>query len=254
MADKPKRVGTVHIGTSGWHYAHWKGPFYPPGLPNDQMLDFYTQHYATVEINNPFYHVPSAATFAAWRDSTPPAFVFAVKANRRFTHSKKLKDPQPALNQFVRRAATLRDKLGPILFQLPPRWRLNLDRLAEFLRALPPGYRYTVEFRDTSWHTAEVYELLSAHNVAFCIYELNHFRSPTLVTADFAYIRLHGPGAAYQGSYDGRCLSAWARRIAGWRAAGIDSYCYFDNDQAGYAAADAARLQQKIAKLSTTPR
>lgn len=244
MNKAKARSGKIEIGTSGWHYAHWKGPFYPADLPDKQMLAFYTAHFATVELNNPFYRIPSAKTFAAWREQTPPDFLFAIKANRRFTHLKKLKDPTPALGQFIERVDALREKLGPVLFQLPPHWRPNLPRLEAFLAALPPRHRYTIEFRDTSWHTDELYALLKCHGVAFCIYELNHVQSPLEVTADFVYIRLHGPGGPYQGQYDDATLAAWAAHIARWRDDGIDTYCYFDNDQAGYAAQDARRLRQ----------
>lgn len=249
MLQRKHGAGTVRIGTSGWHYIHWKGPFYPASMPNTQFLRFYAEHYTTVELNNPFYRTPSEKTFAAWRENTPSGFLFAVKANRRFTHIKKLKDPQPDLDQFMQRVDALGDKLGPVLFQLPPRWRLNLERLAEFLDALPKRHRYTIEFRDPTWHTAEVYALLKRHAVAFCIYELNHFLSPLEVTADFSYIRLHGPGGPYQGQYDDGSLSEWARRIAAWCDEGIDTYCYFDNDQAAYATQDARRLREKVERL-----
>lgn len=249
MTHRKQRAAMVRIGTSGWHYAHWKGPFYPATMPSSQFLAFYTERYTTVELNNPFYRIPSEKTFAAWRERTPPGFLFAVKANRRFTHVKKLKDPQPDLDLFMQAVDALGDKLGPVLFQLPPRWRLNLERLAEFLTALPKRHRYTIEFRDPSWHTAEVYALLRRYDVAFCIYELNHFLSPLEVTADFAYIRLHGPDGPYQGRYDDANLSEWARRIALWQREGIDTYCYFDNDQAAYATQDARSLREKVEAL-----
>lgn len=240
----------IRIGTSGWHYAHWKGPFYPAEMRNAEFLGFFSQRFDTVELNNPFYRTPSAETFAAWRKNTPDNFVFSVKVNRRFTHIKKLKDPQPALDDFIERADRLANKQGPLLFQLPPHWRVNMERLAEFLSSLPKRHRYTIEFREPSWHTPDVYALLKEHNVAFCIYELNHFMSPIEVTADFTYTRLHGPGGPYQGQYSDDALAGWAQRLVDWRTRGIDSYCYFDNDQAGYAAADAQRLREKVDQLS----
>ena len=245
-----KREPVIRIGTSGWHYNHWKGPFYPADMSTAQFLNFYARHFDTVELNNPFYRTPSAETFVTWRKSTPLGFTFAVKANRHFTHNKKLKDPQPALDHFVELVDKLGRKRGPVLFQLPPHWRLNLERLSDFLSSLPKKHRYTIEFRESNWHTSEVYALLKKHNVAFCIFDLNHFLSPIELTADFAYIRLHGPDGPYQGQYDEQTLAAWAQRLVDWRALGIDSHCYFDNDQAGFAAADAQRLRDKVKEFS----
>lgn len=233
----------VRIGTSGWHYKHWRGPFYPPDLPAKEMLGWYVHRFDTVELNNSFYHLPTAETFEAWRSATPSTFCFAVKGSRYITHRKKLKDPAPALARFMPPVEVLGTKLGPILFQLPPRWSCNVERLMEFLAVLPKAHRYTFEFRDPSWHDPAVYRLLTRHNAAFCIYELEGFVSPLAVTADFAYVRLHGPGGKYQGDYSPEALDAWADRIQGWRRALGAVYVYFDNDQAGYAAKNAAELK-----------
>lgn len=235
--------GSVRIGTSGWHYAHWRGPFYPKELPSRDMLAWYRDRFDTVEINNSFYRLPSADTFAAWRDATPQEFRFAVKGSRYITHRKKLKDPHAALERFLPAAEVLGRKLGPILFQLPPRWNCNVDRLGAFLDALPKRHRYTFEFRDPSWHQPAVYRLLTRHNAAFCIFELAGVASPLAVTADFAYVRLHGPGRKYEGDYSAEALEAWAFRIRGWRKALAAVYVYFDNDQGGYAAKNAAELK-----------
>src|SRR5215831_13975665 len=168
----------VHIGTSGWHYNHWKGPFYPEDLPASEMLSFYVEHFDTVEINNSFYHVPKVKTFKDWRDSTPKKFLFAVKGSRYLTHMKKLKDPKKGLKNLIPKAENLKEKLGPILFQLPPHWKCNPDRLSTFLDALPEKHQYTFELRDPSWHTQDVYDLLKEHNAAFCVYQLGGFESP----------------------------------------------------------------------------
>lgn len=136
----------------------------------------------------------------------------------------------------------LGDKLGPILFQLPPRWRVNIDRLAAYPEWLPAGHRYAFEFRDPGWSDDDVYRLLERDGAALCAWDLDHRQSPVRVTAPFAYVRLHGPGGPYQGSNDDAALAAWARHIRGWRDAGLDIHCHFDNDEAGYAPADAARL------------
>lgn len=238
----------LRIGTSGWHYKHWRGPFYPPDLSAKDMLPWYLQRFDTVEINNSFYHLPTPQTFTAWRHATPPAFRFAVKGSRYITHRKKLKDPKPALDRFMPAVEHLGPKLGPVLFQLPPRWSCNVERLTEFLSALPTTHRYTFEFRDPSWHDPAVYRLLTRHNAAFCIYELDGFVSPLAVTADFAYVRLHGPGRKYQGDYSPESLDAWAFRIRGWRRALAAVYVYFDNDQAGYAVKNATELKALLAE------
>jgi uncharacterized protein YecE (DUF72 family) len=236
--------GESRIGTSGWHYQHWRGPFYPPDLPASKMLDYYCRHFDTVEINNSFYRLPPPGCFATWRRATPAGFCFAVKASRFITHNKKLKDPENALHNLLPRAEELKEKLGPILFQLPPHWKRNIERLEGLLDILPRRHRYAFEFREPSWHCEEVYRVLRRHNAAFCIYELAGFHSPLEVTAAFAYVRLHGPGGKYQGSYSHQQLSQWAKRIAAWRRELKVVYVYFDNDQTGYAALNALELEQ----------
>jgi uncharacterized protein YecE (DUF72 family) len=238
----------IHIGTSGWHYGHWRGPFYPEDLGSHRMLAYYAERFHTVEINNSFYQLPPEPTLRKWRDTAPPGFIFAVKGSRFITHMKKLKDPERSLAPFLERMARLGEKLGPILFQLPPRWRFNGERLAAFLQALPGKYRYTLELRDQSWINARALELLAAHGAAFCIYELNGYLSPREVTADFVYIRLHGPGGPYQGQYSNQTLAAWAEAITAWSQEGREVFCYFDNDERGFAAQDAARLQDMLLK------
>jgi len=239
----------IHIGTSGWHYEHWRGPFYPDNLSADQFLNYYAGRFGTVEINNSFYQLPWESTLGKWREAVPRGFVFAVKGSRFITHLKKLKDPGRSLAPFLERVAVLGEKLGPILFQLPPRWRFNPDRLADFLAALPEAYRYTLELRDRRWINAEALDLLARRGAAFCIYELAGYLSPLEVTADFVYIRLHGPGGPYQGQYDDETLAGWARAIAAWSREGREVFCYFDNDEGGYAAQDAGRLQDLILKI-----
>ncbi len=242
--------GMVRIGTSGWHYKHWIGNFYPDKCPVSKMLAHYFVHFDTVELNNTFYMLPKVETMRCWRDATPSNFEFAVKASRFLTHNKKLKEPENALDNFLPRAEALGEKLGPILFQLPPKWHINIDRLKEFLEALPKYHRYTFEFREPSWLVPEVYNLLRKHNAAFCIYELAGFHSPIEITADWTYVRLHGPGRRYQGSYSDEVLTAWSRRIMQWSKDLKGIYVYFDNDQAGYAAANALRLKRLVQKSS----
>jgi len=240
------RDGTLLIGTSGWQYPHWKGTFYPEGMADDDLLPFYARRFGTVEVNRSFYSLPSAEAVTRWRERTPPGFVFAFKASRYLTHMKKLRDPAEPLARLLDSARALGEKLGPVLFQLPPRWRRNPGRLAALLELLPKDLRFAVELRDPSWIHGEVDRLLGAHGAAFCIYDLAGFLSPRTVTADFVYVRLHGPGEAYQGRYDGQALAGWAGWIASWARRGLDVYCYFDNDQAGHAPADALRLQKMV--------
>jgi uncharacterized protein YecE (DUF72 family) len=239
-------MARIRIGTSGWHYKHWRGPYYPEKFPTAKMLEFYMADFDSVEINNSFYRLPTVNALQTWRDLTPPRFCFAVKASRFLTHMKKLKDPEEGFRRFFPLIRILGEKLGPILFQLPPRWTCNPTRLAEFLSALPGEHRYTFELRDPSWHVAEVYALLEKYNAAFCMYELAGFQSPLQVTADFTYIRLHGPGNKYQGDYSRKSLDAWAKRIRKWDAHLAGVYVYFDNDQAGYAVKNAKELKQRL--------
>lgn len=238
--------GTIRIGTSGWRYAHWKGPFYPEDTADDDLLPFYAERLRSVEINRSFYSLPSADAVQRWVDRTPAGFVFAFKASRYLTHMKKLKDAEEPLRNVLESARGLGAKLGPILFQLPPHWHQNAGRLAALLELLPHDLRFAVELRDESWLDGEVYGLLEEHGVAFCIYELAGFLSPRKVTADFVYLRLHGPGDAYKGSYDAQSLAGWAGSISTWSRQGRDVYCYFDNDQAGYAATNAVQLQAML--------
>jgi uncharacterized protein YecE (DUF72 family) len=241
--EYPSFVRRFRIGTSGWHYEHWQGPFYPQDLPSDKWLAYYTKHLPTVEINNSFYQLPAVETLRQWRTDTPEDFVFAVKASRYITHMKKLKDPDEPVSNFMTRVCELGDKLGPILFQLPPHWNLNLDRLRSLLELLPEGHRFAFEFRDTSWFDKRVYEMLAAHDAAFCIYQLSGHLSPKQVTTDWVYVRLHGPGDAYQGKYDVQTLSGWMGAFSTWARQGKEVYCYFDNDEAGYAVQNALTLQ-----------
>jgi uncharacterized protein YecE (DUF72 family) len=233
----------IHIGTSGWYYQHWRDSFYPKELTKKDWLKYYAQHFHTVEINNSFYRLPSEETLKQWREIVPAEFIFSVKASRYITHQKKLKDPQQTLHNLLERLTVLGDKLGPILFQLPPHWNCDRERLSEFLMALPKDYHYAFEFRDRSWFNSQVYEILSTQKVAFCIYELAERVSPKEITANFTYLRLHGPEGAYQGQYSIQKLTELANTFSNWTARGKEIYCYFDNDECGYAAQDAMKLQ-----------
>ncbi len=242
------RGGHSFIGTSGWRYDHWRGTVYPEDMRPDDSLSYYAGFLRTVEVNSTFYGLPPKKSIEAWLAATPPGFVFAVKASRYLTHMKKLKDPDAGLWRFFAAIQPFGDRLGPLLFQLPPHWRCDAARLEVFLDSLPPGHRYAFEFRDPSWHGGEIAALLERRNAAFCIFDLAGEQSPRLTTADFAYVRLHGPGAAYRGRYHDRALTRWAGRITRWRAQGLDVYCYFDNDEAGHAFANAVRLAELVSE------
>jgi uncharacterized protein YecE (DUF72 family) len=231
----------IHIGTSGWHYPHWKSRFYPVGLPESKQLAYYAESFDIVELNNTFYKLPTEAAVLRWKETSPRGFHFAVKGSRFLTHMKKLKDPGAGLERFFSRIDLLGSKLGPILFQLPPRWEIDCDRLRVFLEALPSGNRYAFEFRDPSWHTESVYQLLAKFQAAYCIFDLGGFHSPLRLTADFTYIRLHGPGAKYEGTYEDSQLRSWAKRLREWDLTA--AYVFFDNDQAAFAIQDANRLR-----------
>jgi uncharacterized protein YecE (DUF72 family) len=237
---------TVHIGTSGWHYEHWIGPFYPPDIKAAEMLGFYAKQFATVEINNSFYRLPSEAAVKAWRGETPENFIFACKASRYTTHVKRLKDAPKSFEKFFPRIDPLGSKLGPILFQTPPHFVPDVARLETFLAALPKRHLYAFEFRDPRWFSPEVRDLLAKHRCAFCIFDIAGEQSPQWLTADFAYLRLHGPGEKYQGNYRDEALRQWAKLIRSFAREGADVYCYFDNDEAGYAPKDALRLRKML--------
>lgn len=240
--------GKIFIGTSGWSYKHWKGNFYPADIKDTDEFKYYQTQFSTVEINNSFYHLPLEKTFRRWREDTPPEFLFSVKASRYITHMKKLKTDEDSIDIFLERVKLLKEKLGPVLFQLPPGWKINLERLENFLKALPAKkkLRYTFELRNPTWYTEEVFALFRKYNCALCIFELEHYLTPFEITADFVYIRLHGPGNKYQGYYSKAQLQKWSERCKQWMSEGRDVYVYFDNDQSGYAAFNALTLKALI--------
>ncbi len=242
-----KRNKGIHIGTSGWHYESWVGTFYPEGITGEGMLSSYADHFKTVELNNSFYQLPAEKSLKKWKKTVPEDFIFGVKASRYITHMKKLTGVDP-VRTFLDRIITLGSRLGPVLFQLPPNWKCNPGRLRNFLHQLPDDFRYVFEFRDSSWLNREIYELLEECGAAFCIYDLAGTQSPKEVTTDFVYIRLHGPDAAYSGSYDTQTLAGWAGAISTWADQDREIFCYFDNDQQGYAPRNGLQLQNMLCR------
>jgi len=238
-------IPSIRIGCSGWQYRHWKGDFYPAELPQSRWLEYYAQHFNTVEVNNTFYRLPAAPTFGAWARRAPRGFVYAVKASRFLTHMKKLKEPKEPLRLFFSRAQRLGPAFGPVLYQLPPRWPVNLERFEKFLKALPRTRRHAVEFREPSWYSDDVIALLNRHRVALCLHDMAGSASGMLAVGPFVYVRFHGT-QKYSGSYNDATLEAWAEWLADRHRSGAPIYAYFNNDTGGHAPRDAIRLHKFI--------
>jgi uncharacterized protein YecE (DUF72 family) len=244
------RPGRILIGTSGWHYTSWRGPFFPEQLRQQDHLRFYAQQFCTTELNGVFYRTPSLETVEAWRQQTPAGFVFAWKASKYITHWKRLGvHSQNSIELLETRLQALRAKAGPVLFQLPPTMQSDRDRLASFLKLLSRKWRYAFEFRHPSWYEAEIFEVLREHDVALCLSDHHAAPAPWLATASHVYIRGHGPGGRYRGHYPAATLKQWAARINGFASQGHAVYCYFDNDQKSAAPLDAQRLCECVNRL-----
>lgn len=238
-------MGRCYIGTSGWNYNHWKHIFYPPKLPSAEWLAYYSRFFKTVEINYSFYRLPERKNFEQWKQEVPPYFVFAVKASRYLTHQRKLKDPQEPLARIVEHARGLGEKLGPILYQLPPRWKVNMPRLREFVRLLPRDLRHAMEFRDESWLIEEVFDLLREYGVGYCITSAPDLPCVLEVTAPFAYIRMHNGGYENESNYTPAQLEWWANKVQEFLKA-ADVYVYFNNDFKGFAVHNALQLKELV--------
>jgi uncharacterized protein YecE (DUF72 family) len=235
-----------YCGTSGWNYRHWVDIFYPRALPQSKWLQRYAQDFDTVEINNSFYRLPSQETFEDWESQAPEGFTFAVKASRYLTHMRKLKDPEEPLGRILGNAEGLGQKLGPLLYQLPPGWRVNLERLEGFLSILPENLRHVMEFRGETWHTESVFDLLQKYNVAYCTMSAPGLPCHILRTADFSYIRMHNGGWDTEGNYTDESLGWWAERCGELLDQG-DLYIYFNNDYKGFALWNALKLKELVA-------
>ncbi|MDQ3879877.1 MAG: DUF72 domain-containing protein [Chloroflexota bacterium] len=240
------RMAQVRIGCSGWQYRHWAGEFYPADLPQKRWLEHYARTFDTVEVNNSFYRLPPRTVFVAWRRRSPDGFSFAVKASRYLTHVKRLKDPTEPIDRLWQSATGLEHKLGPMLYQLPPRWHRDVGRLEAFLAAVPRGPLQAVEFRDPSWYADETYEVLERHAVAMCVHDMSGSASPLRFVGPFVYVRFHGSGARYGGRYPDRVLDEWADRLGRERETDRDVFAYFNNDVGGHAPRDAVRLRSRL--------
>jgi uncharacterized protein YecE (DUF72 family) len=247
----------IRIGCSGWQYRHWRGDFYPADLAQARWLEFYAARFDTVELNNSFYRLPSADAFASWARRSPSGFRFAVKASRYLTHLRKLHDPAEPLELLWSRAARLGGHLGPMLYQLPPHWHRDVDRLRTFLESVPEGRAQAVEFRDPTWYEPGIFSLLADHEVALCLHDMRGSSTPMppASVGPLVYIRFHGSGRRYGGRYPDDVLRAWAERLVAWAEGGLPCWAYFNNDVGGHAPRDAVRLRELVysAKNGSSP-
>jgi uncharacterized protein YecE (DUF72 family) len=235
----------IYVGTSGWQYDSWKERFYPRGLPQRSWLRSYAARFPVVEVNNSFYRLPDETTFDRWRRETPAGFLFVVKASRYITHIRRMRETKDSVDLFWSRATRLEEKLGPVLFQLPPTLKADLPLLEEFLRTLPPGMRAAFEFREPSWVRLDVYEALDRAGAACVMADRPGARVPEVVTGGWAYVRFH-QGRLTHPSYARPKLRAWADRIARMRVA--DAFAFFNNDPLAAAPADALVLTELLSQ------
>ncbi|MFW5893901.1 MAG: DUF72 domain-containing protein [Verrucomicrobiota bacterium] len=236
--------GTVRIGTSGYQYDHWRGAFYPDAMAKTQWFDYYARIFDTVEINNTFYNLPETETFRSWRAQAPRGFLYTLKFSRYGSHIKRLKDGREIIGNFLAPTEELGDRLGPILVQLPPNWKPNVERLATFLEAVGgTSHRWAMEFRDPRWLIDDVFDELRKHNVALVFHDMID-EHPREITADWIYLRYHGDD--YAGSYTSEQLAQDAEQIRTWSRRGLDVFAYFNNDAEACAPANARELREKI--------
>src|ERR1043166_9156639 len=229
----------LHVGTSGYNFPEWKGSFYPPKLPSGKWLEFYAQQLGTVEINYTFYRMPNAKTIAGWDAATPEGFTFVLKAPQRITHFARLRDVDDPLRYFLEMARRLGPKLGPILFQLPPNFKKDLDRLNDLLTQFPADLRCAWEFRHESWFSDDVYAALRTANAALCVADTEEKHTPLVATADFGYLRLRDEG------YEQSDLEQWAKTVQDVGKDWQDSFIFFKHEESGIG----PRLAQQFVAL-----
>lgn len=236
----------VRIGCSGWVYQHWRGLFYPADLPVKRWFEFYAEEFDTVEINNSFYRLPKPETFDAWREQAPKGFCYAVKAQRYVTQAKKLKEGEETVPRIMAPIRHLGPTLGPVLYQLPPRFKLNVERLENFLKILPQAVTSVFEFRDTSWYKDEIFALLERHDAGFVAHDMPGSKSPRIAVGPIAYLRFHGGEGKYWGRYSDAALLDWADWVAGQLREGRPVWAYFNNDAEAHAIHDAQTLRAMV--------
>ncbi len=240
----------IRIGCSGWNYKHWRERFYPKGLPASRWFGFYAEHFDTVEINNSFYRLPKAETFDKWREQAPEGFCYAVKANRYLTQARKLKDCEEPMERMMAATRHLGDRLGPILYQMPPSFGINLERLEDFLRLAPSDLTNVFEFRNPSWYVPETYALLNRYGAAFCIHDMPGSASERIAVGPATYVRFHGGEGKYWGRYSDEGLMWWAEWLVEQARSGRPCWCYFNNDLDGHALQDAQTLRSMVGQLN----
>lgn len=240
-------MARIRIGTSGWHYASWRGPFFPPKLMVKHQLTYYGTQFDTTELNGVFYRTPTLEAVEAWTAQTPDDFVFAWKASKFITHWKRLSEKsRNSIALMETRLRKLGHKAGPVLFQLPPQFHADRERLASFIKLLRRKRPYVFEFRHDSWYDDRILDVLRDHDIALCLSDHADAPAPWAVTARHVYVRGHGPGGRYKGHYSDATLERWAQEIRKWKRQRRDVYVYFDNDQKSAAPADAARLRDML--------
>jgi uncharacterized protein YecE (DUF72 family) len=241
--------GCALIGTSGWTYDGWRGPFYRADVPKREWLQYYATQFQTTEINGSFYRTPSLEAVHAWRDATPKGFAFAWKASKFITHWKRLSATcENSIELMETRLKALAPKAVSVLFQLPAQFPKDRERLDGFLQMLPPGYCYAFEFRHKSWYGDDILNVLREHDISLCLSDHADAPSPWEITARHVYMRGHGPGGRYRGSYSARTLHRWAEEILKWRRQKRTVLVYFDNDQKAAAPKDARRLIDLVSR------
>jgi uncharacterized protein YecE (DUF72 family) len=236
----------IWIGTSGWTYKHWKGKFYPEKISQRLWLEYYAERFKTVELNASFYHIPKKNITEGWAQRTPPDFRFSVKVTRLITHIRKLENCDDIIEWFFKEMDPLKKKVLAYLLQLPPSFIPTPDRLKNFIGSLPHGNRYVFEFRDKNAFTGPLPEILSEQNIGFCIHDYRGIESPPIVTSDVVYLRFHGYGRQYAGSYPDDVLTDWSRKMKEWRDEGRMVLVYFNNDLEGSAISNAMTLRDNL--------
>ncbi|MCD6104241.1 MAG: DUF72 domain-containing protein [Thermosipho sp. (in: Bacteria)] len=230
------------VGTSGWSYNHWVNIFYPENLEKNKWLNFYSKHFNTVEVNSTFYRIPFENIVKSWYKKTPENFFFAIKGTKVITHRMKLNGVDEYLKKFIERVSLLNGKLKVILWQLPPSLKKDIPLLENFIKILPINYKHAIEFRNITWFDDELFDILEQNNIAFCISDSSRYKSLWIKTADFVYIRFHGPKNLYASEY-GEQLKDFSKKI---KLFNCESYIYFNNDFNGFAIKDALRLKSLL--------
>ena len=242
-------ISQIHVGCSGWVYKHWRGIFYPEGLPQKRWFERYAEEFDTVEINASFYRLPLETTFDGWREKAPAGFRYALKVNRFITHLKKLVGVEEEIDRFIALARKLEHSLGPLLHQLPPSLHKDLPRLDSFLTRLPDDVEHVVEFRHSSWYDEETLALLDRHGAGFVCHDLRGLISPRWASGRTAYVRFHGSGGRYSGRYSDEALLQWTDWCLEQSRLGRSVWCYFNNDIHGHAIDDARTLKSMVRQM-----